>query len=264
MYTFKHALIQDAAYQSLLRSTRQQYHQRIAQVLEAQFPATAEAAPELLAYHYTEAGLQEQAIAYWQQAGQKAVERSAHVEAISHFAKGLELLTALPDSPERAQHELTLQIALGVPLSATEGWGTPRMGHAYARAQELCQHVGDTKQLTSVLLGLWAFYLARAEPRTAHELGEQLLCLAESAQDATLLLEAHLALGNPLVWLGEFASAHVHLEQGMALSNPQHHRSHVFLYGHDPGVWYRFFVAWALWHLGYPDQILTRSHEALI
>jgi predicted ATPase len=262
-YTFKHALIQDAAYQSLLRSTRQQYHQRLAQVLAEQFPETAEMQPELLAHHYTEAGLIAQATPYWQQAGQQAVERSANVEAISHFTKGLELLKTLPDTPERAQHELTLQIALGVPLLATEGWAAPRMGHAYARARELCQHVGDTPQLCSALLGLWGFYLARAEPRTSRELGELLLRLAQSVQDPTFLLEANLALGNTLVWLGEFASAHAHLEQGIALYNPQHHRSHIFLYGHDPGVWCRFFAAWALWHLGYPDQALTRSHEAL-
>jgi predicted ATPase len=262
-YTFKHALIQDAAYQSLLRSTRQQYHQRLAQVLAERFPATAETQPELLARHYTEAGLITQAIPYWQQAGQQAVERSANVEAISHLTKGLELLTTLPDTPERAQHELTLQIALGVPLLATEGWGTPRMGQAYDRARELCQQVGDVPQLCSALIGLWAFYLARAEPRTARELGEQLMRLAQSVQDPSFLLEAHLALGNTLVWLGEVAPAQAHLEQGIALYNPQQHRSHVFLYGHDPGMWCRFFASWALWDLGYPDQALTRSHEAL-
>jgi class 3 adenylate cyclase/predicted ATPase len=262
-YMFKHALIQDAAYQSLLRSTRQQYHQRLAQVLAEQFPETAETQPELLAHHYTEAGLSVQAIPYWQQAGQKAVERSANVEAISHLTKGLELLTTLPDTPERAQHELTLQIALGVPLRATEGWSAPRMGDAYARARELCQHVGDTPQLCSALIGLWAFYLARSEPRTAQELGEQLLRLAHSVQDPALLLEAHVALANTLVWLGEFAPAHAHLEQGIALYNPQHHRSHILLYGHDPGAWCLGFAAWALWHLGYPDQALQRSHEAL-
>jgi TOMM system kinase/cyclase fusion protein len=262
-YLFKHALIQDAAYQSLLRSTRQQYHQRIAQVLEAQFAETIETQPELLAHHYTEAGLISQAIPYWQQAGQKAVERSANVEAISHLTKGLEWLKTLPDTPERAQQELTLQIALGVPLTATEGWGAPRMGQAYARARELCQQVGDTPQLCSALIGLWAFYLARSEPRTARELGEQLLRLAQRVQDPALLLEAHVALGNTLVWLGEFAPAHAHLEQGIALYNPQQHRSHIFLYGHDPGAWCLGFAAWALWHLGYPDQALTRSHEAL-
>jgi predicted ATPase len=262
-YVFKHALIQDAAYQSLLKSTRQQYHQRIAQILEAQFPETVDTQPELVGHHYTEAGLRVQAIPYWQQAGQKAIERSANVEAISHLTKGLALLMTLPDTPERAQHELTLQIALGVPLTGTEGWGAPRMGHAYARARELCQHVGDTPQLCSALIGLWAFYLARSEPSTAQELGEQLLRLAQSMQDPALLLEAHVALGNTLVWLGEFAPAHAHLAQGMALYNPQHHRSHIVRYGHDPGAWCLGFAAWALWHLGYPDQALQRSQEAL-
>ena len=121
-YLFKHALIQDTAYQSLLKSTRQQYHQQIAQVLEERFPETEETQPELLAHHYTEAGLIAQAIPYWQQAGQRAIERSANVEAISHLTKGLELLKTLPDTPERAQQELVLQITLGQPLMATKGW----------------------------------------------------------------------------------------------------------------------------------------------
>jgi TOMM system kinase/cyclase fusion protein len=262
-YVFKHALIQDAAYQSLLKSKRQQYHQQIAQVLQERFPETTETQPELLAHHYTEAGLIAQAIPYWQQAGRRSVERSASMEAISHLTKALEWLRTLPDTPERAQHELTLQIALGVPLVAIEGWGAPRMGQAYARARELCQQLGDIPQLCSALVGLWEFYLARAEPRTARELGEQLLRLAQSVPDSSFLLEAHLALGNTLVWLGEVAPAHAHLAQGIALYNPQQHCSHVFLYGHDPGVWCRFFAAWALWDLGYPDQALTRSHEGL-
>src|SRR5262249_56636764 len=124
-YIFKHVLIQDAAYQSLLKSTRQQYHQQIAKVLAERFPETAETQPELLAHHYTEAGLREQAIPYWQQAGQRASQRSAHQEAISHLTKGLELLKTLPDTPGRAQQELALQIALGAPLQATKGWGAP-------------------------------------------------------------------------------------------------------------------------------------------
>jgi hypothetical protein len=178
-----------------------------------------------------------------------------------------------PPTPEAERRQLTVlfcdladSTALarqGVPLTATEGWGAPRMGHAYGRARELCQHVGDTAQLCSALIGLWAFYLARSEPKTAQELGEQLLRLAQSVQDPALLLEAHVALGNTLVWLGEFAPAHAHLEQGIALYNPQQHRSHILLYGHDPGAWCLGFAAWALWHLGYPDQAIQRSHEAL-
>ena len=182
-YFFKHALIQDTAYQSLLKSTRQQYHQQIAQVLEERFPDTKENQPELLAHHYTEAGLIEQAIPYWQQAGQRASQRSANVEAISHLTKGLELLKTLPDTPERAQQELTLQIALVGPLIATKGLCCPRSGAAYTRARELCQQMGETPQLFPVLLGLRAFYLVRGELQTARELGEQCSALAQSVQD---------------------------------------------------------------------------------
>src|SRR5262249_2035299 len=133
-YLFKHALIQDAAYQSLLKSRRQQLHQRIAQVLAEQFSETTETQPELLAHHYTEAGLSSQAIPYWQRAGQKAFQRSANVEAISHLTKGLELLQTLPDTPERLQQELTLQITLGPPLQYTKGWGAPEVEQTYERA----------------------------------------------------------------------------------------------------------------------------------
>ena len=186
-YLFKHALIQDTAYQSLLKSTRQQYHQQIAQVLEERFPETTETQPELLAHHYTEAGLIAQAIPYWQQAGQRAIERSANVEAISHLTKGLELLKTLPDTPERVQQELTLQITLGVPLMATKGYAAPEVESAYTRARELCQQVGETPQLFPVLWGLWLFYFVRGELQTARELGEQLLSLAQSVQDPALL-----------------------------------------------------------------------------
>ncbi len=152
-YIFKHALIQEAAYQSLLRSTRQRYHQRTAQVLEAQFPETVETQPELVAHHYTEAGLAEQAIPYWQRAGQRASERSAYVEAIGHLTKGLEVLQALPDTPERAQQELDLQIALGQAFIATKGQAAPEVGHVFNRARELCQQVGEPPQLFRVLNG---------------------------------------------------------------------------------------------------------------
>jgi len=148
-YLFKHALIQDAAYQSLLKSTRQQYHRQIAQVLEEKFSETKENQPELLAHHYTEVGLIAQAMPYWQRAGQRASQRSANVEAISHLTKGLELLKTLPDTPERAQQELTLQIALGAPLIATKGYAAPEVEKVYARARELCRQVGETPQLFS-------------------------------------------------------------------------------------------------------------------
>jgi predicted ATPase len=262
-YVFKHALIQDAAYQSLLKSTRRHYHQQIAQVLEERFPETVETQPELLAHHYTEAGLREQAIPYWQQAGQRAVERSADMEAVFHLTKGLELLKTLPDTPARTQQELALQIALAVPLTATKGFAASEVERVYARARELCQHVGKTPQLFPVLWGLWVFYTARAEHRAARELGEQCLLLAQSAQDLALLLEAHHALGVTLSTLGEFIPALEHLEQGIALYDPQQHRSLAFLYGQDPKVVCRSQAAWALWFLSYPDQALKRNHEAI-
>ena len=178
-YTFKHAFIQEAAYQSLLRSTRQQVHQQIAQVLEAQFPDLVATQPELLAHHLTEAGRHAQAVGYWQRAGERAVARSAHLEAISHLTKGLEVLQTLPETTERTQQELVLQTTLGPALMITKGFAAPEVEHAYARARTLCQRVGETPQLFSVLRGLWQFYNGRGEYQTARELGEQCLHLAQ-------------------------------------------------------------------------------------
>src|SRR5262249_55597824 len=150
---------------------RQQYHRRIAEVLEAQFPETAEAQPELLAHHYTEAGLTEQAVHYWHKAGQKAIERSAHLEAINHLTKGLELLQTLPETPQRLQREVHMYIALGASLMATKGFAAPEVGETYTSARQLCHHLDDPHQLFPVLRGLWRYYLVRAEYQTAHALG---------------------------------------------------------------------------------------------
>ena len=160
-YSFKHALIQDAAYASLLRSTRQQVHQQVAQVLEARFPDLCEMQPELLAQHYTEAGLHEPAVASWQRAGHQALERSAYVEAISHLTTGLDVLQHLPETPERHRHELDLQLTLAQALHASKGQAAPQVEQAYARARELCGQVDDTSQLFRTMLGLFRFYGGR-------------------------------------------------------------------------------------------------------
>jgi predicted ATPase/class 3 adenylate cyclase len=262
-YTFKHALIQDVAYQSLLRSTRQQYHQRIAQTLELRFPETAETQPELVAHHYTEAGLSDQAIPYWQRAGQRAIERSAHHEAVGHLSLGIKLLKTLPDTPERIQHELMLCIALGAPLVTTRGFAAPEVGRTYARARELCQHVGETPQLFPVLRGLWRFYQAGGDLRTAHELATQCLSLAQSTQDAASLVEAYEVLGITFYHLGEVSAARTYFEHGTALYDPLQHHALAFVYGEDPGVACLSRVAHVLWMLGYPDQALQRNAEAL-
>ncbi|MGE0823297.1 MAG: adenylate/guanylate cyclase domain-containing protein [Candidatus Binatia bacterium] len=262
-YLFKHALIQDTAYQSLLKSKRQQLHQQIAQVLEQQFPETVETQPELIAHHYTEAVLVVQAIPYWQKAGQRASRRSANVEAISHLTRGLELLKTLPDMPEHAQQELGLQIILGPALVAIKGFGAPEVEQTYTRARELCRQLGETPQLFPVLRGLQAFYVVREQYKTARELGEQLLSVAQRVQDPVFLLMAHNALGGTFFSTGEFTSARGHLEQSIALYDPQQHNPQAAYTPHDLGVVSLSFMAWTLWHLGYPTQALTRSAEAV-
>jgi predicted ATPase len=262
-YTFKHALIQEAAAQSLLKRTRQRYHQQIARALEERFLEIAVAQPELLAHYYTEAGLTEQALAYWQQAGERAQQRSANLEAVAHLTKGLALLKPLPDSPTSIQQELGLQVALGAVLMTIKGYGVPEAERAYARARELCRHVGETPQLFPVLHGLWWFYFGRAEHQTACELGEQLLRLAQHVQDPALLLQAHRALGISLFYLGELASGHIHFEQGIALYDLQQHRSLTFSAMQNPGVTCLCGGARTLWYLGFPDQALARIHAGL-
>src|SRR5262249_32034455 len=204
-YLFKHVLIQDAAYQSLLRSTRQQYHQRIARPLAERFPEVAETQPELLSYHFTEAGHMAQAISYWQRAGHQALQRSANPEAVQHLTMGLKLLATLPETPARTQQELNLQIALGPALVATKGYAAPEVEQTYARARALCAQVGDTPQLFPMLRGLGRFYFGRGALPTAREVGEQLYRLAQREAASTHLLEAHEALGTTLVFLGDYA-----------------------------------------------------------
>jgi predicted ATPase len=262
-YAFKHALIQDAAYASLLKSTRQQYHQRIAQVLEAQFPATAETQPELLAHHATEAGLTAQAVPYWHRAGQRASERSAHVEAIAHLRQGLALLETLPETSERTQGEVDMLIALGASLRATQGFAAPEVGQTYARARQLCTGLEEPHQLFSVLRGLHGYYSEHAELQLAHELGARLLTLAQQVQDPVMLSVAHRTLGTTLFYVGAPAEASTHLSQSMALSAPQQHHPSAFFYGEGTSVISLSRTAWVRWYLGYPDQGLTQSQEAV-
>jgi predicted ATPase len=235
-YRFKHALIQDAAYQSLLRSTRQRHHQRIAQVLEARFPEICDTQPELVAQHYTAAGFHEQAISYWQRAGQRASDRLAYLEAINHFTTGIELLKTLPETPEHTQQALTLHIALGAALQVTKGLAAPEVEHAYTQAYALCQQVGETPELIPFLHGLWRFYTARAQLRTARELGETLLRLAQHADDPALTVIAHHALGVTWFYLGALPAARQHLEAGIARYTPEQRRAPVFRMGLDAGV----------------------------
>jgi predicted ATPase len=262
-YMFKHALIQDAAYASLLRSTRQLVHQQVAQLLETRFPEIVETQPELVAQHYTAAGCAEQAVPYWQRAGQQASDCSANLEAVSHLTTGIELLKALPETPERTQQALTLHIALGAALLMTKGQAAPAVEHAYTQARALCQQVGETPELVPVLLGLWRFYSARSQLHTAREFGETLLRLAQCVDDPTLAVIAHYVLGTTWLWLGVLPTARTHLEEGIARYTLDQRRAPVFRMGQDPGLVCQIYAALTLWLLGYPAQALARLHDGL-
>jgi predicted ATPase/class 3 adenylate cyclase len=262
-YVFKHALIQEAAYQSLLRRTRQQYHRQIAQVMEERFPELTATQPELLAHHYTAAGAPAQAIPYWQQAGQQALQHSAPLEAVCHLTTALELLATLPETPVRTQQELDLQVALGPALMATKGQGASEVEQTYARARALCHQLGDTPQLVPTLRGLWRFYQSRGALATARELGEQLVQWAVRVADPLLRLEAHTVLGQTLFQLGEYATARMHLEQGFTLIDSTMQRAQALSQGEASGVRCLIQAARTLWCLGYPTQAIQRSQEAL-
>jgi predicted ATPase len=263
-YTFKHALIQDAAYQSLLKSTRQQYHRRIAQVVAEHFPETAETQPELLAYHYTAAGLSAQAIGYWQQAGDRASARSAYEEAMRSFTQGLAELATLPDTPQRVAQELDLQLGLAWIVGVTKGWVAPEAEEAYTRARALCGQLKDTSRLAHVLAGLRTLYQSRGELHTAWELGEQLLALSQRLHDPDGLAFAHHLQGITLYHQGELLAARAHQEQALA-----NYEQRLATYGIErvvpqaSEVYFFCYMALTLWLLGYPAQALARSQQAL-
>ncbi|XXX82184.1 protein kinase [Sorangium sp. So ce134] len=259
-YTFKHALVQDAAYQSLLRSTRQVYHARIAAVLAERFPETP---PELLAHHYTEAALIGPAVAAWQRAGEASLVSSAHAEAISHLRRGLELLKQLPATKERARDEITLQTTLGVPLMITRGYAAPEVEAAYARAHALCREAGSSPQLFPALWGLWIFFHVRGDYALAEQHGEQLLALAESTGDPGISLGAHQALGATRFLRGHLREARDHFNKVLSIYDPARHLPLAFLFGHDAAAFSLSHLAWIAFHLGEPERGKASIDEAI-
>ncbi len=260
-YGFVHALYQEVVYDQLSATRRIRLHRQIGEREEQGYGDRAREIATELAVHFERGRDYRKAVQYLQHAGENAVRRSAYQEAITLLTKGLELLKALPDTPERIQQELTLQIALNGALLPVKGYTAPEVEKIVLRAWELCQQIGQTPQLSPVLWRLWTFYDVGGKFQKSRELGEQLLSLAQSVQDPALLLEGHAALGYTLHFLGEFIPAREHLEAGIALYDPQQHRSYGTLF--DPKVGYLSYTAWVLWFLGYPDQAQQRSHEAL-
>jgi class 3 adenylate cyclase/predicted ATPase len=262
-YTFKHALIQETAYQSLLKRARQQLHARVARVLEERFPERVAAEPEVIARHYEQAGLAAQAITHYQRAGERATQRSANEEAIGHLRRALALVGTLPETRERHQRELGLQMAIGAPLAAARGWSHREHEQTYMRARELAFQIGESPELPRVLVGVADAHVNKGDLETAAEVAQEALTAAERTADAFDLLSAHYAVGIPLLFQGHFSRALHHLEHSIKLYNPSEHGSLAYAVGYDRGVAAHGLAAWCHVGLGHPDRALAGSEEAV-
>jgi class 3 adenylate cyclase/predicted ATPase len=262
VYTFKHALVQDVAYDSLLKTRRQELHGKVARAIEEQFPTLKDAEPELLAHHYTEAGLAEAAIEHWQGASRRAMQRSAHIEAERHLRTGLAVLATMADTVVRNRLEISLQNALGVCLMPTRGFGNPEVANAFARAAAVAQQEGDGRGLFVALRGQGQYQMISGDLRTARDQARHILALAEEIGDPGLLIESHHLGWSALTFTGDFAAARKHAEHGVALYDRERdHRLTYIFSGHDPGMCCRSFGSLALWQLGYPDTALATCQD---
>lgn len=262
-YVFKHALIQQAAYQSLVKGERQHHHQRAAQVLSEVFKEITEYQPELLAYHHGEAGHAQEAIVFWEKAGQRATQRSALVEAIDHYTRAREALKTQPEGLDRDKKELALLLALGAPLMSVHGYANPEVEKTYARARELARVAGAQADIFPTMQGLWQYYFVRGMLPASRELGSQLLEIARESANPTHLLLAHRSIASSAFLQGDFETCRTHTQAGIAIYNPREHGFLAVRTGQDPGVAHGVYLAWALWMLGYPDQSLARVNETI-
>jgi tetratricopeptide (TPR) repeat protein len=263
-YLFKHALVQDAAYGTLLRSSRRQLHGRIADVLEKEFPEIVEVQPELLAKHWVEAGLNEQAIRYWRRAGEKAVRRASNREAIGHFSQALTLNEKQPPGVDRSLTDLAILSQLGPALMSVHGWSAPQVGIALERAEHLARELESSVDLAPPLAGLWLFRTARGQFSRAEEITKELFNVAQTLHDPDILLEAHHCAW-PIHWFrGALTEAKNHADAGMALYDEARHARHRFLYlGHDPAVCALSIMSVLQWLLGYPAQGVQLESNAI-
>jgi class 3 adenylate cyclase/tetratricopeptide (TPR) repeat protein len=261
-YVFKHALVRDAAYQSLLRKRRQELHANIATALEKSFPHTLEARPELVARHFDEAGLFEKAAGYWLRAGRLAAARSANVEAIAHLRSGLVSLAALPPGEPRSRLELSLQLALGGPLLATNGFASSKVEAVYQRAEELSRELNNDKDRFTAIRGLGYVYHVRANLRGATQLIDEVVDLARRIGDPATLAEAYHSAGAQTFHLGTIQAARDWYQQSIEAGGYRG-RFHSEVYGINMGVFCRAYISHCDWHLGYPDRALQTAEEGL-
>jgi len=263
-YLFKPALVQDAAYGTLLRSRRQQLHARVVAALEQHFADLVGRQPELLAHHLTAAGDTERAVVQWLKAGQYAAARLAHIEAIRHFDRGLGVLATLPEGRARDRRETELQLARGLSLFTTEGFLSPAAAEAYAQALELSERAGDAHYLFTAVFGLWQAANGHGRMIESRKFSNRLQQLTKDNADEELRLQAHHSAWTTCLFSGEPAAAREHCDVGRRLYNPERHRAHRELYGgHDPGACARYMGAQAYWLLGHPDTGLAIGREGL-
>jgi class 3 adenylate cyclase/predicted ATPase len=263
VYTFKHALVQDAAHSSLLRGARQLLHAQIATALETQAPELIDSQPELFAQHYAEAGLVEKSVACWGKAGHRSAARSAMAEAAAQLQKGLDQLALLPDIPERWRQELEFFSALGAVLMAVKGFGAPETGHAYARARVLWERLGFPSEFLQVSYGQSLHHVARGELDLALRLDEDLLRLSRQRDDSAGLVLGHYSSGRNLMLAGRFARSRSHLEEALTLYDPITHRSFAHQAGFHPHVNSLAHLEIVLFCLGFPERALARSSAAI-
>jgi class 3 adenylate cyclase/predicted ATPase len=262
-FAFKHVLLRDAIYESLLRSRRQQIHADIAEVLKNDFPELAENQSEVLAYHYQEAGNHQLAIRCWFGSGQRALAHSANVEAIANFRKALQLLNALPETPERIKQEIDIQLALGIPLIAVQGYASAETREAFSRARILCLRLGDIPEYFQALFGLWGNSWMAGKNDDALRMADEFLSRSRALSDTVLLRVAHRAMGSTLLTIGDFQSSANHFEETIKLSISKGKQPLYSRYMVEPQAASLLLLSWDLWFLGYPDRSLSRVSEAL-
>ena len=260
---FKHVLLRDAIYDSLLKSKRQQIHADIAAILVHDFPKLVENQPEVLALHYQEASNHQMAIRYWFESGQRALAHSANVEAIANFRKALQLLNALPETPERIKQEIDIQLALGIPLIAVRGYTAAETREAFSRARTLCLRLGDIPEYFQALFGLWGNHWMCGKNDEALRMADEFLSRSRALSDPVLLMVANRVMGSTLLTLGDFQSSASHFEETIRLSTGREERPLYNLYMVGPRAASLLLLSWDLWILGYPDQALSRVSEAL-
>src|SRR5215475_12308465 len=262
-FAFKHVLLRDAIYDSLLRSKRQHIHADIATILEHDFPELAENQPEVPAFHYQEAGNHQLAIRRWFESGQRALSHSANVEAIANFRRALQLLNALPETPERTKQEIDIQLALGIPLIAVRGYASAETREAFWQARALCLRLGNIPEYFQALFGCWGNSWMSGKNNDALSMADEFLARSRELSDPVLLMVAHRVMGSTLLTLGDFQSSANHFEETIRLSTSKEKQGLYNLYMVEPQVASLLLLSWDLWFLGYPDQSLSRVSEAL-